>query len=58
MNGVGDPALTLQWLRSLLWCGFDPPEACVALKKKKGKNNVGISQRLGILLVQLQKISE
>ena len=21
---VKDPALSLQWLRSLLWCGFDP----------------------------------
>ena len=23
-QGVKDPALSLQWSRSLLWCGFDP----------------------------------
>ena len=29
---VKDPALSLLWLRSMLWCGFDP-----WLKKKNKK---------------------
>ena len=42
------PVLSLLWLRSLLWCRFDPRKLCMPLawlkrkeRKKKKKKNEG-----------------
>ena len=41
---VEDPALSLLWLWSLLWCGFDP---WLGVAKKKKKKTAKISKKPG-----------
>ena len=39
-SGAKDPALSLLWLRSLLWCGFNPRPGNFCMLQVKPKNKV------------------